>query len=206
MLSESISNHFLCYQTFIPVHDIPSVHGRSAHLRAKCLMHEGTSCWYWPAADLDRFFPGNKHLVWNTTWPLLSPRRTGAGRTSKGTSQLPNFLLSKHRTSTCSNQMAVSNDKDTRTAFSCHPLTFVEWLGTLWLSSHSFIFVIALVVRLVLPLWSQLLPSSPFVRPLSLHGPPLLFFPSLWDLATTSHLRDLLPGFAGLQLPGLSGA
>lgn len=60
---ESISNNFLCFQIFVLVHDIPSMNGRSAHLCAKCLMHEGTSCWCWPAADLDRFCTGNKHLV-----------------------------------------------------------------------------------------------------------------------------------------------
>lgn len=88
-------------------------------------------------------------------WPLLSPKWTGAGKTSKGKSQLPNSLLSKHRTSPpCLTHMALDNDKDTRAPLPCHPLAFIERVVSYPVAvlTHCFIAMRVLGVRLVLPL------------------------------------------------------
>ena len=62
-------------------------------------------------------------------WPLLSLKWTGAVKSSQGKCQWPDSVLFKHITFTAwKRQVTTDNDKDTRAAFPCCLLTFVEWV------------------------------------------------------------------------------
>lgn len=188
---ENFPPSFLCYQIVVLVHDIPSMNSRSAHSRVKCLLHEGTNCWSWPAANPGGFCTGSEYLVWNTMWPLLSPRWTGAVKSSQGKGQWPNSLLSKHRTLTAwSRHMDMDHDKDTRAPFPniCYLLTFVEWvvrypvavLHTVHLCDGS-------GGKVDVTAWTSSPASFPLCSP-TLAPLTLMFSPQPWAFAIVLHI------------------
>lgn len=123
--------------------------------------------------------------------PLLSPRWTGAVKSSQGKGQWPNSLLSKHRALTAwSRHMDMDHGKDTRAPFPniCYLLTFVEWVvGYPVAVLHTVHLCDGSGGKVDVTAWTSSPASFPLCTP-TLAPLTLMFSPQPWAFAIVLHI------------------